>query len=60
MKNTSLEKLQDIAVFQPKGTKVSFEVKLKEDTVWLTQAQMTELFQTERSVINKHIRNILE
>ena len=60
MKIINLEKLKDIVVFNPKGTKVSFEVRLKEETVWLTQAQMTDLFQTERSVITKHIRNILK
>ena len=59
MKNINPEKLQDIVVFNPKGTRVSFEVKLKEETVWLSQDQMTDLFQTERSVITKHIRNIL-
>lgn len=36
------------------------EVRLKEETVWLTQAQMAEAFATERSVITKHIRNILK
>ena len=36
------------------------EVRLDEDTVWLTQKQMAELFATERSVITKHIRNIFK
>ena len=34
------------------------EVRLEDDTVWLTQAQMAELFQKDRSVITKHIKNI--
>ncbi|MHB0947063.1 MAG: RhuM family protein [Sedimentisphaerales bacterium] len=34
------------------------EVRLVEDTIWLTQKQMSELFKTERSVITKHIKNI--
>ncbi len=34
------------------------EVRLGKDTVWLTQQQLSELFETERSVITKHIRNI--
>jgi hypothetical protein len=33
---------------------------LEEETVWLSQAQMGELFQKERSVITKHIKNIFE
>jgi len=36
------------------------EVRLQDETVWLTQAQMAELFQRERSVITKHIRNIFD
>ncbi|MFH1799640.1 MAG: virulence protein RhuM/Fic/DOC family protein [Candidatus Omnitrophota bacterium] len=35
-----------------------FEVRLDKDTVWLTQKQMSELFEIERSVITKHIHNI--
>jgi prophage maintenance system killer protein len=38
--------------------KNSLEVRLEQDTVWLTQKQMAELFDTERSVITKHLRNI--
>ena len=40
------------------GTRV--QVWLQNETVWLTQQQMAELFQRERSVITKHIRNIFE
>jgi prophage maintenance system killer protein len=38
--------------------KNKLEVRLDEKTVWLTQKQMSELFETERSVITKHLRNI--
>ena len=34
------------------------EVLLEKNTVWLTQNQMADLFDTERSVITKHVRNI--
>ena len=40
------------------GTRV--QVRLQDETVWLPQQQMAELFQRERSVITKHIRNIFE
>ena len=43
----------------PRGS-VSLEVKLEGETVWLTQKQMSDLFQTERSVITKHLRNIFK
>lgn len=46
----------------PKGQVViykdRFEVRLEKETVWLTQKQMADLFDTERSVIIKHISNI--
>jgi hypothetical protein len=48
----------------PKGQVVLYknhlEVRLEKETVWLTQKQMSELFDTERSVITKHLRNILK
>lgn len=50
----------DLIIFRPQGNKIALEVKLKGETVWLTQAQMSELFQTERSVITKHISNTLK
>jgi len=40
--------------------KNKLEVRLAEDTVWLTQKQLSELFDTERSVITKHLRNIFD
>ena len=49
------EKQQDQIVLY----KNKLEVRLEKDTVWLSQKQMTELFDTERSVITKHIRNII-
>ena len=38
--------------------KNKLEVRLEQDTVWLTQKQMAELFDTARSVITKHLKNI--
>lgn len=46
-----------IVIYQsPEGVRV--DVKLVRETVWLTQKQMADLFDTERSVITKHLRNI--
>ena len=36
------------------------ETTFDEDTVWLSKAQMAELFQRDRSVISKHIKNVFE
>ena len=51
------EKENQIVVYQPNET-VRLDVRLENETVWLTQEQMCELFQRERSVITKHIRNV--
>jgi hypothetical protein len=44
----------EIILYQPEG-EIRLEVHVEKDTVWLTQAQMAELFKRERSVIAKHI-----
>lgn len=46
----------EIIFYQPDGES-KLQVFLEKDTVWLTQAQMGELFKRERSVIAKHIAN---
>ena len=43
----------------PNG-KVKVEIFLRDETVWLTQAKIAELFDIERSVITKHLKNIFE
>ena len=50
----------EIAIYQGKDKKVQMEVKLEENTVWLTQKSIASLFQTDRSVITKHLRNIFK
>lgn len=48
----------EVVLYQtPEGT-VTLEVRLKQDTLWLSQKQMALLFDIERSVITKHLRNI--
>ena len=47
----------EIILYQPDET-VRLEVRLEDDTVWLTQAQMAELFQKDQSVIARHIGNV--
>ena len=48
----------DILLYTSVDGKTNLQVHLEEDTVWLSQEQMSELFQRERSVITKHIANI--
>ena len=47
----------EIVMYQPDET-VKLEVRLDNETVWLTQQQMAELFDKDRTVIGRHIRNI--
>jgi prophage maintenance system killer protein len=49
-----------IQIFQSIDGGISLAVTLEQDTVWLSQAQMCELFGRERSVITKHINNIFK
>ena len=49
----------EIILYQPNET-VKLEVRLEEESVWLTQAQIAELFGTEVPAISKHIRNIYQ
>ncbi|MCX5855845.1 MAG: hypothetical protein NTZ24_14960 [Deltaproteobacteria bacterium] len=48
----------EIVLYQAPDGSVSLDVKLERETIWLTQKQMSELFDTERSVITKHLNNI--
>ncbi len=50
----------EIIVYQPDDLSVSIEVRIEEDTVWLTQAQMSDLFQTTRNNSPLHISNIFK
>ena len=46
-----------IVVYQPDGT-MRLDVRLENETVWLTQSQMGELFRRDVSVISRHIKNV--
>ena len=50
------EKKNEIILFENQG--VRLEVNLKDETVWLTQEQMSKLFTKAKSTINEHIKNI--
>lgn len=49
----------EIILYQPDNT-MKLEVRLENETVWLTQQQMADLFLRDRSVITKHINNIFK
>ena len=49
----------EIVLYQPDET-VKLEVLMENETVWLTQAQIAELFERDRTVITKHINNVFK
>jgi hypothetical protein len=48
-----------IAIYQTDDGQVRLEVALERETVWLSQAQMVDLFGRDQSVVSRHIRNAL-
>jgi hypothetical protein len=49
-----------IVIYRAKDGRTCLEVNLQRETVWLSQAQLATLFDVERSVITKHIRNVFQ
>ena len=49
-----------IIIYQTADNQTQIDVRLENETVWLTQAQMADLFQKDRTVISRHIRNVFK
>ncbi|GAP71732.1 hypothetical protein SAMD00024442_17_32 [Candidatus Symbiothrix dinenymphae] len=56
--NQEIKNKGEVIIYQMSGGVAELDVRLAKETVWLTQEQMVALFQRERTVIGKHIRNI--
>lgn len=54
------ENFGDILIYQSEDGNTKIDVKIENETVWLTQMQMAELFDTSKQTINYHINNIYE
>ena len=52
--------MQQVQIFQSSDGIISLEVALEQETVWLSQAQMCELFGRDQSVLSRHIRNVFK
>mgnify|MGYP004611567423 FL=1 len=50
----------EILIYQTDNGQTNIEVKIEDDTVWLTQQQLTELYQCSKSNISEHIKHIFE
>ena len=50
----------EIMIYETKDNEIKLTVPVENETVWLTQAQMTELFQVDRTVITRHVNNVFK
>lgn len=50
----------EIIIYQTEDGQTKIDVKFEDETVWLTQAQLCELYQTSKSNISEHIKHIFE
>ena len=50
----------EIMIFETKDNEIKLTVPVENETVWLTQAQMTELFQVDITVITRHVNNVFK
>ena|SRR3990172_2039880 len=57
---SSLPRKSQFLIYQAEGGAIKIDVRFEEETVWLTQQLMAELFQTSKQNIGQHLKNILE
>lgn len=50
--------MSEIIIYQTPDNQAQVEVRLEQNTIWLTQQQMAEMFGTQRPAITKHLKNI--
>ncbi len=55
-----MEQNNEIVLFETSDKEVTLSVPMDGDTVWLSQAQMTELFNVDRTVVTRHVNNIFK
>lgn len=60
MKQPFKQSSTEIVLYQSRQKDVSVDVQVAQDSVWLTQAQISQLFRTDRSSITKHVSNIIK
>jgi hypothetical protein len=55
-----MNNMGNIVIYQAENGQTRIEVKMEDETVWLTQSQLVELYQTSKSNISEHIKHIFE
>ncbi len=56
----NMEQKSNIIIYTTEDGHTKIDVKFEDETVWLTQAQLCELYQTSKSNISEHIKHIFE
>ncbi|MBO6304521.1 MAG: hypothetical protein J6M62_05530 [Selenomonadaceae bacterium] len=59
-KNDNPPNKGEIIIYQTNDGKTKIDVRFEDDTVWLTQAQLVELYQSSKANISEHIKHIFE
>ena len=55
-----MQEKNEIVIFETEDNEVKLPVMVEDETVWLNQNQMIELFGRDQSVISRHIRNVFK
>jgi hypothetical protein len=55
-----MENKGEIIIYQNKDNNISLNVRLEDENVWLTQANLVELYQSSKSNVSEHIKHIFE
>lgn len=58
MTNNNIPNKGELVIYQSADGSIQLDVKMEKDTIWLSQQQMAKLFEKDRTVIGRHIRNI--
>ena len=58
MTNNNIPNKGELVIYQSADGSIQLDVKMEKDTIWLSQQQMVTLFEKDRTVIGRHIRNI--
>jgi len=59
-KSTELQQFDNFVIFQTENGKINIDVFFQDETLWLPQKLIAELFEKDRTVITKHLKNIFE
>lgn len=55
-----MEQKTELVIFKVQDGNIKLDVKLEDETVWLTQNQMSELFQTTKQNVSLHLNNVFK